>query len=47
MSTSNSKEQSERSKFGPQPKFNSPDFDFQKELQRLPFPVNLGEVEMS
>ena len=46
-STSNLKEQSERSTFGPRPKFNSPDFYFQKELQRLPFPINLGEVELS
>ena len=44
---SNSKEQGERSKFGPQPKFDSPDFDFQVELKRLPFPINLGEIKMS
>ena len=42
-----SKEQGERSKFGPQPKFDDPNFDFQAELKRLPFPINLGEVEMS
>ena len=47
QSDSNSKEQGERSKFGPQPKFNSPDFNFQVELKRLPFPINLGEVKMS
>ena len=34
-------------KFGSQPRFGSPDFDFQKELDRLPFPLNLGKVEMS
>ena len=44
---SKSKEQGKRSKFGPRPKFNSPEFDFQKELDRLPFPINIGEVEMS
>ena len=46
-SSSSSKEQGEWSKFGPRPKFDSPDFDFQAELKRLPFPINLGEVEMS
>ena len=39
-------EQGKRSKFGPQPKFNKPDFDFKEELGRLPFPVNIWEVEM-
>ena len=29
---STTKEPGKRSKFGPQPQFNSPDFDFQKEL---------------
>ena len=42
-----SKEQGKRSKFGPQPKFDSPKFDFQKELDRIPFPIKIGEVEMS
>ena len=40
-------EQEERPKFGPRPKFNSKKFDFDKELARLPFPVNFGEVELS
>ena len=40
-------EQGERPKFGPRPKFNSKDFDFKQELVRLPFPVNIGEVELS
>ena len=44
---SNNKEQGKRSTFGPQPKFNSPNFDFQQELVRLPFPVNVGEVNLS
>ena len=44
---SGTKEGSEKSKFGPRPNFNDPNFDFCKELERLPFPLNLGEVEMS
>ena len=43
----NKVEQGKRSKFGPQPKFNKPDFGFKEELERLPFPVNIGEVDMS
>ena len=43
----NGGEQGERPKFGPRPKFNSKDFDFKQELARLPFPVNIGEVELS
>ena len=40
-------EQGERPKFGPRPKFDSMDFDFNKELEWLPFPVNIREVELS
>ena len=40
-------EQGKRPKFGPQPKFNNPNFDFKKELSRLPFPMNIREVGMS
>ena len=40
-------EQGERPKFGPRPKFDSMDFDFNKEMEQLPFPVNIGEVEFS
>ena len=40
-------DQEERPKSGPRPKFNSKNFDFNKELARLPFPVNFGEVELS
>ena len=36
-----------KSKFGPEPDFNDPNFDFSKGLERLPFPLNLGEVDMS
>ena len=42
----NGGEQGERPKFGPRPKFNSKNFDFKQELARLPFPVNIGEVEL-
>ena len=34
-------------KFGPRPDFSSLDFDFVKELDKLPFPLNLGKVELS
>ena len=37
----------EKPKFGSQPKFSSPEFDFQNELDILPFPLNLGKVKMS
>ena len=37
------KDLGEKPKFGSQPKFDSLSFDFQKELDRLPFPLNLGE----
>ena len=46
MDTMNGGEQEERPKFGPRPKLNSKDYDFKKELARLPFPVNIGEVEL-
>ena len=41
------KEPEEKPKFGPHPESNSLDFDFKKELEWLPFPVNIGEVELS
>ena len=47
MEMTKGEEQGERPKFGPRPKFNSKNFDFKKELARLPFPVNIGEVELS
>ena len=36
-----------KQKFGPRSDFSSPNFDFVKELGRLPFSLNLGKVEMS
>ena len=36
----------ERPKFGSRPDFNR-NFNFDKELSRLPFPVNMGRVEMT
>ena len=44
---SRSVDEGERPRFRSQPKFNDPNFDFQAELKRLPFPINLGEVDMS
>ena len=41
------KDQGVKSKFGSWPKFSSPEFNFQKELDRIPFPLNLGKVDMS
>ena len=41
------KDSGEKPKFGSWPRFDSPNFDFQRELDRLPFPPNLGKVEMS
>ena len=34
-------------KFGSCPDFNSLNYDFDKELARLPFPLNLGKVDLS
>ena len=45
--TTNQHEEGKRPKFGPRPNFNDPDFDFQQELSQLPFPVNMGEVNMN
>ena len=47
LDTTNQQEEGERPKFGPRPNFNNLDFDFQQELSRLPFPVNIGEVNMN
>ena len=44
---SKNKEQGKRHRFGPRPEVNHFDFDFKKELDRLPFPMNIREVEMS
>ena len=33
--------------FGNPPDFNSDQFDFKKELERLPFPVNIGEAPLN
>ena len=45
--TTKQPEGSKRPKFGPQPDFTDPEFDFRKELSRLPFPVNMGEINMN
>ena len=44
---SHTKKGGKKSEFGPQPNFNDPNFNFSKELERLPFLLNLGEVDMS
>ena len=41
------KEQGKRPKFGSQPKFSDPNFNFKRELGRLPFPMNIGDMDMS
>ena len=41
IQTNSTKDQGEKPKFGSQPKFSDPHFDFQKELDRLSFPLNL------
>ena len=41
------KNSGKKPKFGSRPNYGSPGFNFQKELDRLPFPLNLGKVEMS
>ena len=45
--TTNQPEEGKRPKFGLDPNFNDPDFDFKKELSQLPFLVNMGEVNMN
>ena len=42
-----SKTLQEKPKFGPPPDFDSSSYNFKEELDRLPFPVNMGDVEMS
>ena len=36
----------ERPKFGSPPDYDSPDFDFKGECERLPFPLNIGEAPL-
>ena len=42
-----SKTPKEKPKFGPPLDFDSSSYNFKEELDRLPFPVNMGGVEMS
>ena len=42
-----SKTHKEKPKFGPPLDFDSSSYNFKEELSRLPFPVNMGNVEMS
>ena len=36
----------EKPKFGLPPDYDSPDFDFKRECERLPFPLNIGEAPL-
>ena len=36
----------EKPKFGSPPDYDSPDFDFRRECERLPFPLNIGEAPL-
>ena len=36
----------EKPKFGSPPDYDSPDFDFKGECERLPFPLNIGEAPL-
>ena len=44
---SESKTHKEKPKFGPPLDFDSSSYNFKEELSRLPFPVNMGDMEMS
>ena len=44
---SESKTHKVKPKFGPTPDFDSSSYNFKEDLSRLPFPVNMGDVEMS
>ena len=36
----------EKPKFGLPPEYDSPDFNFKRECERLPFPLNIGEAPL-
>ena len=36
----------EKPKFGLPPDYDSPDFNFKRECERLPFPLNIGEAPL-
>ena len=41
------KEEEVKPEFGPRPDTDSPDFDFDKEVDRLPFPLNMGTAPLT
>ena len=41
------KEKEVKPEFGPRPDTDSPDFDFDKEVDRLPFPLNMGTAPLT
>ena len=41
------KEKEVKPEFGPHPDTDSPDFDFDKEVDRLPFPLNMGTAPLT
>ena len=41
------KEKDEKSSFGARPNTKDPDFDFKKELERLPFELNIGDAPLT
>ena len=42
-----SKEKDEKPSFGTRPNTKDPDFDFKKELERLPFELNIGDAPLT
>ena len=42
-----SKEKDEKPSFGTRPNTKDPDFDFKKELERLPFELNIGDTPLT
>ena len=47
QATSTDAADQEKPKFGPRPDTSSADFEFQKELERLPFTINIGEAPLT
>ena len=42
-----SNEKDEKPSFGARPNTKDPDFDFKKELERLPFELNIGDAPLT
>ena len=41
------KKEEVKQEFGPHPDTDSPDFDFKREIDRLPFPLNMGDAPLT